>query len=197
MAAELVARATSKSGKLEATVSTGNPELRGTGHHLSAEELRAWTRFLDASRLLEDVLARHLLDEQEISHSEYEILVRLDGAGGKMRLATLADQCVSSKSRLSHTLDRCERRELITRESVAEDRRGLNAVLTKKGSKALAQASPKHAELIRRFLLDSMSDEDLPVVADVMERMATSIRAVRTPDGRLRDEGAPLPQGSG
>ena len=152
------------------------PELRGTGRHLSTEELRAWTNFLDASRLIEQILARHLIDRHNMSHSEYEILVRLDGAGGSMRLTILAGQCVSSKSRLTHTLDRVEKRGWIIREAAVEDRRGINAVLTKSGSDALAAAAGEHADLIRVHLLQPMSDTELLVVADVMQRISRTIR---------------------
>lgn len=156
--------------------SIGDPELRGTGHHLTPVELRAWTSFLDASRRLEQVLARHLVDDHNMSHSEYEILVRLDGAGGSMRLTTLADQCVSSKSRLTHTLDRVEGRGWIRREAAEDDRRGVNAVLTETGAAELADASKGHAELIRGFLLESMSHDELPLVADIMGRVSAKIR---------------------
>lgn len=160
----------------DTVASDGHPELSGTGQHLTTLELRAWTSFLDASRRMEQLLARHLVDEHQMSHSEYEILVRLDGAGGSMRLSTLADQCVSSKSRLTHTLDRVEKRGWIRREVATEDRRGINAVLSEEGTTQLAAASGGHAKLIREFLLDAMTEDELAVIARIMRAVSAKIR---------------------
>lgn len=70
-------------------------KLAGTGRHLSPAELKTWTRFLDSGRLLEEILARHVTRDHGMTHSDYEVLVRLDGAGGEMRMTTLADLVVS------------------------------------------------------------------------------------------------------
>lgn len=152
------------------------PVLRGTGRHLDEDELFAWTRFLDSARLIERILARHLVDEHDMLHSEYEILVRLDGAGGSMRLHTLADQVVSSKSKLTHTLDRLSERRWIERRPAADDGRGLDAVLTTLGSSMLGAASGGHADLIRAHLLDPWGATDLGVIGAAMERAATDMR---------------------
>lgn len=151
-------------------------DLRGTGRHLSDAELFAWTRFLDASRLIERILARHLVDHHDMLHSDYEVLVRLDGAGGSMRLHTLADQVVSSRSKLTHTLDRLCEREWIERRPVADDGRGLDAVLTSQGSSALAAASEGHAALIRRHLLDQWRDSEIVVIGSAMDRASRAMR---------------------
>ena len=85
-------------------------DIVGTGAHLTTAELRAWTRFLDASRLIEDILASHVSREHDMNHGEYEVLVRLDGAKGRMRMAQLASQVIAAPSRLTYTVDRLEAR---------------------------------------------------------------------------------------
>ena len=57
--------------------------LVGTGAHLSKDELWVWTRVVQASRLLEEVLARQLSQDHGMTHSDYEVLVLLDSAGGQ------------------------------------------------------------------------------------------------------------------
>ena len=168
------------------TSDTGRPradqtphELVGTGRHLTGDELFVWTRFLDAGRLVEEMLARHLADEHAMTHSDYEVLVRLDGAGGAMRLTTLADQCVSSKSKLTHTVDRLEERGWIERRRVVSDGRGVEAALTDEGVDALASAAIGHAELIKHHLLDLLHPAELPVVGGVMERVSKHLRLER------------------
>ena len=157
-------------------------DLAGTGRHLTPAEMRTWTRFLDASRLLEEVLARHLSQEHRMTHGDYEVLVRLDGAGGEMRMATLARQVVSSNQRLTHTANRLERRGWIAREPVEPDGRGLWAVLLPAGREALTAAAIEHAELVRRFLLDEMDATTQDAVADAMDRVASHLRIHRRGD---------------
>jgi DNA-binding MarR family transcriptional regulator len=154
--------------------------LVGTGRHLTPAELATWTRFLDAGRLLEEVLSRHLSHDHAMTHSDYEVLVRLDGNGGSMRMATLARQVVSSAQKLTHTANRLETRGWIARRPVAEDGRGLEAVLLPPGADALAAAAGEHAELVKRFLLDPLTAAEQEVVADAMGRLAAHLRLHRS-----------------
>lgn len=153
--------------------------LVGTGAHMTEVELRAWTRFNDSARLLEEVLSRHLSREHGMSHSEYEVLVRLDGAKGRMRMSTLAEQVVWSASRLTHAIDRLEGRGWVTREAVADDRRGFWACLTEAGNTALAEAAPKHADLIKHYLLSQLDPDQLEAFGDAMDRISARMRADR------------------
>jgi len=163
--------------------------LAGTGRHLSKPELRTWTRFLDAGRLLEEVLAKHVAQDHGMSHSDYEVLVRLDGAGGEMRMSTLAAQVVSSAQKLTHTANRLEKRGWIVRVAVEEDGRGLMAKLLPPGQAALQGASGEHAELIKRFLLEPLSADEQEIIADAMDRVATHLRVHR------RNEACPICDG--
>lgn len=148
----------------------------GTGVHMTDAELRAWTRFNEAARRLEDVLARHLKSDHGMLHSEYEILVRLDGAGGKMRVGVLASQIVISHSRVSHTIDRLAERGWLRREPSAEDQRGHDIVITDAGTAALAAASKQHAELVKNLLLQDLDESELERFADQMQSVIDRIR---------------------
>ena len=154
-------------------------DLAGTGRHLTKPQLRAWTRFLDASRLLEEILAKHVARDHGMTHSDYEVLVRLDGAGGQMRMTQLAYECVSSAQKLTHTANRLENRQWIRREPVDSDGRGLVATLLPAGREALAAAAGEHAELIKQFLFAPMTTSERDVIADVMDRVAAHMRVHR------------------
>lgn len=155
-------------------------DLLGTGRHLSDVELFLWTRFLDTSRLMEERLNRHLIDDHEMTHGEYEILVRVDGAGNSMRISVLADQCVAPRPRITQTLNRVEERGWIRRERDAHDGRGYLVHLTASGQAALARASSGHADLIKEYLLDQISADDQPRLAEALMRAAEHLRADRT-----------------
>lgn len=173
------------------TVDYDPSELAGTGRHLSKSELKTWTRFLDAGRLLEEILAQHVAHDHGMAHSDYEVLVRLDGAGGEMRMATLADQVVSSAQKLTHTANRLEERGWIARLPIDGDGRGLMATLLPPGREALTAASGEHAELIKRFLLDLLTAEEQQIIAETMDRVSSHMRVHRRkePCPRCGDEG--------
>ena len=155
------------------------PDIVGTGAHLTTAELRAWTRFLDASRLIEEVLAAHVSREHEMNHGEYEVLVRLDGAKGRMRMAQLASQVIATPSRLTYTVDRLEARGWVQRRSLASDGRGIVAELTPEGRAALAEAAVGHADLIRRHLLSHLDAVETDAMANAMDRIINSVRDER------------------
>jgi DNA-binding MarR family transcriptional regulator len=164
-------------------------DLVGTGRHLTKQELFTWTRFLDASRLIEEVLARHVADSHDMTHSDYEVLVRLDGFGGSLRMTELARQVVSSAQKLTHTANRLERRGWISRIPTETDRRGLLATITPEGRRALAAAATGHAVLIKRFLLDDLSPDEQVVIGQAMSRIATHLRVHRNGQPCERCEG--------
>ena len=152
------------------------PDIVGTGAHLTPAELRAWTRFLDASRLIEDLLATHVSREHDMNHGEYEVLVRLDGAKGRMRMAQLASQVVATPSKLTYTVDRLEDRGWVQRRSLVGDGRVVVAELTPEGRAALAAAAVVHADLIRHHLLSHMSGSEMDALAAAMDRVIESVR---------------------
>lgn len=154
-------------------------QLLGTGRHLTDDELFAWTRLIDAGRLVEELIARNLADQHAMTTLDYEVLVRLDGADGRMRMTTLAEQCVSSKSRLTHAVDRLENRGWIRRETVAEDGRGVEGVLTDEGGQVLAAAAVGHAELVKEHVLGLLHPAELPVVGGVLDRISRHLRELR------------------
>ena len=153
-------------------------DYAGTGAHLSPAELRAWTSFLDAGRIIETELAAQLVDEFGMTHREYEVLVRLDGIGGRERMSVLARQIEASAPLVTQTVTRLEERGWVTRETSEADRRGVEASLTSAGRLALARAAQPHAALVRELLLEPLG-EDLAIVAGALGRVADHLRAHR------------------
>jgi DNA-binding MarR family transcriptional regulator len=129
---------------------------------LTQAEQRAWRSFLEASRLLFEALDRDLQQDAGIPHAYYEILVRLSESSERaMRMNKLAEATRSSRSRLSHAIDRLVERGWVERLDCPTDRRGQLAKLTEDGFAALAAAAPGHVAAVRRFLIDQLSAEDL------------------------------------
>lgn len=122
--------------------------------------------------LLNDQLDADLRGEFDISLAEYEILVRLSENDGAMRMAQLAASMAHSRSRVTHTINRMERAELVERREAAEDGRGVVAALTDKGMDLLVRCAPTHVSGVRAYLLDVCSPEDYAALGRVMNAVA-------------------------
>ncbi len=110
---------------------------------LTSDQQQAWRAYIMGTELLLHQLDRELREEHDISFSEYEILVRLSEAeGGRMRMAILADAMSHSRSRVTHTIARMERADLVSREASRADGRGVEAVMTAEGRRVLTAAPP-------------------------------------------------------
>lgn len=145
---------------------------------LSDEEQCTWRAFLTAMRLLTDQLDRELQREANIPHTYYEILVALSEAPGRrLRMNQLADLCQSSRSRLSHAVNRLEEAGWVRREACPTDKRGALAVMTDEGFASIEAAAPGHVEGVRRHVFDVLSPEQVRQLGEI----STAIR-----DGLLK-----------
>ncbi len=73
--------------------------------------------------------------------SEYEIISMLsESPNHRLRMSELAAMVVQSRSRLTHTAKRLEDRGWVTREQCADDKRGVELVLTPAGSRRCARS---------------------------------------------------------
>lgn len=140
---------------------------------LTRTEQEAWRRFLYATTLLSDRLSMTLESDPDIDLTlgEYEILVRLSEAeAGFIRMSDLADQVVHSRSRLTHTITRMEKRNLVERMRCSADGRGRQAVITAEGSELLRRAAPIHVRSVRDLLLDVIGHDDFLELGRILAR---------------------------
>lgn len=138
---------------------------------LSGEEQAAWRAYLRGSRMigvaLDEGLTRH-----GTRLTEYEILSMLSEApGGRLRMSTLAQLVVQSRSRLTHTATRLERLGWVQRRAVREDRRGVELSLTPQGRTVLEELSRVHVSDVRRVLLDRLTPEEFAALGHAMGRI--------------------------
>ncbi len=134
--------------------------------------MRAWRAFIAVNKLLFDRLGRELQEEHGLTHSDYEILVRLsESPGHALRMTELSEQTLLSKSRLSHQITRMEEAGWVRRESCPTDRRGAFAVLTEQGRKLLEEAAPTHVRGVREHLIDRLTREEIQALGEVLDRV--------------------------
>ena len=103
----------------------------------------------------------------------HELSVAPDGL---LRARDLGGDIGWDRSRLSHHLSRMENRGLIIREECAEDARGLMVRLTKAGRRAIEAAAPGHAEAVRRYFFDQLSNNEIETMTTVFDRVLEKLR---------------------
>ncbi|MEU7892874.1 MarR family transcriptional regulator [Nonomuraea sp. NPDC049152] len=144
---------------------------------LGAREMAAWQAFLIASHLLERRIEEQLKSAAGLTHPQYEILALLSAAPERrMRMTELARGVVVSKSGLTYQIAQLEKRGLVKRTDCPGDERGVLAVLTDEGSRQLEQIAPGHVEVVRRYLIDLLTPEELETITAAMSRAQRAMR---------------------
>ena len=152
------------------TAATSNVEW------LDQDQQHAWRAYLVGTTLLMDRLDRELREGHDLSLPEYEIMVRLSEAPGRrLRMAVLADSLSHSRSRVTHTVSRMQRAGLVLRDACESDGRGVEAVLTAAGARALERAAVTHVRGVRALLLDLASPEDFAAVGRVFDAVTDKL----------------------
>lgn len=144
---------------------------------LDEEQQWAWRRFLEGTSRFFEALGDAHDEGLPVTLGEYHLLVQLSEAPGRtLRMSALAEFLALSRSRLTHTVDRMERRGLVVRTPVPGDRRGVNCVMTDSGYAALVDAAPGHVTAVRRLLVDALTDEEFATLGRAMAKVADAAR---------------------
>jgi DNA-binding MarR family transcriptional regulator len=145
---------------------------------LNEDQQQQWRSWLAASQLLQDRLGRDLQETHGLTMADYEILVRLSEADGRrMRMSDLADVTLSSRSRLSHQIDRMEKAGLVERQVCSDDRRGAFAAMTDLGWTTLVEAAPCHVDSVRRHLVDQLTDDEFTGLGAACQKVADHLQS--------------------
>jgi DNA-binding MarR family transcriptional regulator len=144
---------------------------------LDPAEMKAWLAFLEVSHLLERAIEQQLRQDAGLSHAQYEILSRLEAAGGgALRMSELADVIVVSRSGLTYQITQLEKAGLVRREKCPSDERGILAILTPAGRDALTRAAPGHLRVVRENLIDALTPAQREALAEGLSAARTRLR---------------------
>jgi DNA-binding MarR family transcriptional regulator len=140
---------------------------------LTNDEQHTWRAFLEATRRLDEQLDRELQHDAGMPLGYYIILVMLSEAPGRtLRMSDLAKRTWSSRSRLSHAVDRLEGKGWVERISCPSDKRGAFALLTDAGFAVLEAAAPGHVEGVRRHLFDQLTPSQVEALGTISQKVA-------------------------
>lgn len=144
---------------------------------LDPDQQRSWRAWISCSQLLGDRLGRDLVDATGLSMADYEILVRLsEQPERRMRMSELAQATLSSRSRLSHQIDRMEQVGLVRRETCDSDKRGLNAVMTEHGWDVLVAAAPSHVASVREHFVDVLTPQEFEALGAACAKVVARLQ---------------------
>jgi DNA-binding MarR family transcriptional regulator len=140
---------------------------------LNDQEQCTWRAFLQASLRLFEELDRELQQQVGMPLAYYTILAMLSEVPERtLRMSELATRTWSSRSRLSHAVDRLQEKGWVVRNSCPSDRRGAFAVLTDEGYAVLEAAAPSHVESVRRHVFDQLTPSQVAQLGAVSRIVA-------------------------
>jgi DNA-binding MarR family transcriptional regulator len=144
---------------------------------LDPRQLEAYFTLMEAVSLLQHRVERHLRTEGGLSYVQFQLLARLADSRGHVTMTQLADGVVYSRSGLTYQAGLLEKAGLIAREPSPDDERATLVTTTEKGLALLRRILPGHIQVVRRLLLDPLTDDDLHHLGDIMTRVRDHMRA--------------------
>ena len=132
----------------------------------------AWERTLrTVSRLLR-VFDREMQKDVDVPLTWYDVLVQLYSAPDmKLRMQTLSDALVLTRSGATRLVDRIEKAGLVRREPAAEDRRGYYAILTESGQRLMERAQKSHRAGIEKHFGKHVSPDEQQTLFVIMSKL--------------------------
>lgn len=150
---------------------------------LTPEERTAWLRLIAVVELLPGVLDAQLRRDSGLTHFDYFVLAMLSEAPDRtMRMTSLAQRTNATLPRLSHVVQRLEKRGLVERRPCPEDGRATNASLTAAGWETVVAAAPGHVETVREHVIDPLTPAQVAQLTRIGDAMLDRL----DPDGQVR-----------
>src|ERR1700730_3525498 len=145
---------------------------------LKPAEMRAWAAFLDAQAALLRQLESELIEKEDMTLAEFDVLIQLGMAPDRrLRMTELSERVRLSRSGLTRLVDRLVQAGLVKRGQCAEDRRGTFAILTTVGGSRLHHARPVHLRGVREHFGKRLSAAQLSALAEALEPLGRPMRS--------------------
>lgn len=140
------------------------------------EQLHIWRGYIETADVLRARLSTRMQNESALSTGDYQVLLALSEADGKMlRASVLAAHIGWERSRLSHHLGRMEKRGLIGRAPCADDVHGIEVSMTPAGAESFRAGSVPHLRAVKELFLEGLSADQLAQVEDLTRALRTHL----------------------
>jgi DNA-binding MarR family transcriptional regulator len=137
----------------------------------------AWPAFITAHDALVVRIEERLREAGLPDLSWYVVLWVLERAPDqRLRMHELADTAVIARSNLTRLVDKLEKDGLVTRERVADDRRGAYARVTDKGREMRRRMWTIYGPAIDELFLRHLTPEENALLREIMMRLLAAAR---------------------
>ena len=144
---------------------------------LTADERRAWQRFLDAATGIHEVINAALVKSHQLTLFDVHVLHALHKSpGGSARMGHLAEALLLLPSRLSQQVGRLEKQGLVRRDRSSQDKRVVIARITPQGRARLQPALRTYAREIRKNFLVSLSRQQMTAVGAASRKISDALK---------------------
>lgn len=145
---------------------------------LTEDENRAWRNLSLMQLQLGAVLGRQLAADG-LSYQDYLVLADLsDRPDGRARLNELGHQLGWEKSRVSHHINRMEKRGLVAKERCPTDKRGWFVAMTDTGRDVISEAAPGHVDTVRRNFIDLLTPAQIRSLDEIASTVLDNLPPV-------------------
>jgi DNA-binding MarR family transcriptional regulator len=143
---------------------------------LTDEERQAWLTLVGLIIRLPSALDAQLQRDADINHFEYQVMAGLSERPDRtMRMSELALLANGSLSRISHVVNRLEKRGWVRRAPDPVDGRYTLATLTDDGWDKVVATAPRHVEAVRSLVFDPLTRTQTRQLRDIGHRVLRAI----------------------
>jgi DNA-binding MarR family transcriptional regulator len=147
-----------------------------TSSDYEALKNEAWYAFMQMKDLLASRLEQQLQASSHLSNADFTVLVVLsESPGRRCRVFEMGQMIGWEKSRLHHQLTRMCQRGLVRREPDPDSTRGVYAVLTEQGMKAIVDAAPAHNREVQRLFFDHITEQHVKALKVISQRVLAEL----------------------
>jgi DNA-binding MarR family transcriptional regulator len=136
------------------------------------QQLEAWVAFLRSHAAITRELSAQLQREHGLTLNDYEVLLHLSHAEGKMlRRVDLSERVLLTASGITRLLEGLETSGFVCKETCKSDARVSYAKLTESGSEKLRVAAVTHLRGIDELFMARYSDAELVTLGELLARL--------------------------
>lgn len=143
---------------------------------LNDEERQTWLALVGLMIRLPAALDAQLQQDAGVSHFEYQVMAGLSERPDRtMRMSDLAGLANGSLSRMSHVVNRLEKRGWVHRTPDPADGRYTLATLTEDGWQKIVETAPGHVAAVRDLVFDPLTKTQTRQLRDIGMRVLRAI----------------------
>lgn len=135
-----------------------------------------WGLFLKAYKVVLETVDRETRKGGPISLAEFELLLYIEAAGGRIRYINLAKLSLLSEAQISRRVSLLQDKGYLRREATDQDRRATYAVITEQGGKALRDAQRPFLDSLEKNFMQRIPEEKLAIFNEVLASLVNDPR---------------------